>query len=190
MSKFCLKTVSGRYINPCDVQIENISEDDILHSLSYQNRFNGHTRVPFSVAQHTLAMVFAAMEMEESMGVIKTILLHDMHEYIVGDIISPIKALFRKEFENIESDIDMAIYGYYGFLPTPAEITRMKDYDNVVWRVEAHVLMGADAPTITDDVWKLLEANVRRVHGWSPALTQEVFRTTLARCMVQCETAQ
>lgn len=89
-------TLSGAVI-PMDRRTARAEQDisilDIAHSLALTNRFNGHTVRPLSVAEHSLLVVEIA-ERELGLrepGALLAALLHDAHEAITGDLITPAK---------------------------------------------------------------------------------------------------
>lgn len=91
-------TLSGREVLYNEINpTSNISIDDIAHALSLQNRFIGHVRHPYSVAQHCLNCVTAAKEYYYAYGrdynFLLHLLLHDAAEAYIGDIISPVKKM-------------------------------------------------------------------------------------------------
>lgn len=47
-------TYTGRKFYPLDPRPEDVCIEDIAHALALVNRFGGHTRVPYSVAQHSV----------------------------------------------------------------------------------------------------------------------------------------
>lgn len=64
-----------------------ISLTDIAHTLSQINRWGGHTRFPYSVAQHSCLVAARLAPAKQAWG-----LMHDSTEaYMGGDIVSPIK---------------------------------------------------------------------------------------------------
>lgn len=89
-------TISGRevfygVINPSGA----FNIEDIAHSLSIQNRFIGHTKHPYSVAQHCVNCVAVAIDVYKinDSEFLLNLLMHDAAEAYIGDIISPVKKL-------------------------------------------------------------------------------------------------
>jgi len=73
--------------------------DDIVHSLSLMNRFNGAALFPYSVAQHSLhvaSLLPAELRLEG--------LLHDAAEAYIGDMVSPLKQVMP-EYKSVEARI-------------------------------------------------------------------------------------
>lgn len=103
---------------------------DIAESLSKINRFTGHTKPTYSVAQHCVLVSYllndTGFEMEG--------LFHDAHEYITGDISSPMKNAIREmvrrltgedvdPIKAIERPIDAAIAQQFGLIyPRPPQV--------------------------------------------------------------------
>ncbi len=99
--------LSGRrldllYPSPLDVEIE-----DIAHGLARVARWNGQTRGDhiYSVAQHSLLVEAIARRMEPGLApeAALVVLLHDAPEYVVGDIISPFKAVIGDAYKAVEA---------------------------------------------------------------------------------------
>jgi uncharacterized protein len=84
-------TRSGKQVWPLALRPEDICVEDIAHSLSRQNRFLGHTALPYSVAQHSVLVGHAIWEETRDAGLAMWGLLHDASEAYLGDIINPIK---------------------------------------------------------------------------------------------------
>lgn len=81
-----MQTFTGKAVNPLDVREEQIDIVDIAHSLSMQCRYNGHTKVFYSVAEHCVLMS-RAVSPENRLWA----LLHDATETYMGDMIRPLK---------------------------------------------------------------------------------------------------
>lgn len=88
-----ITTVSGREINLRYINPELINVDDIAHSLSRMRRFNGATAVGYSVASHALHVSDLVRRMGGTLSAQLAALHHDSHEYLIGDMVSPMKAL-------------------------------------------------------------------------------------------------
>ena len=88
--------LSGRRLDllnpsPLDIEIE-----DIAHGLAFVARWNGQTvgDWPYSVAKHSLLVedIFARQNPGIATRWRLAALLHDAPEYVLGDMISPVKA--------------------------------------------------------------------------------------------------
>jgi uncharacterized protein len=51
-----LQTVSGRWVNPFDPDLNQLDAGDIARALANQCRFGGHSRGFYSVAQHSVIL--------------------------------------------------------------------------------------------------------------------------------------
>src|SRR5450631_2842879 len=91
------RMLSGRRLDLLDPSPLDIEIEDIAHGLARVARWNGQTRGPtiFSVAQHSLLVehIAHASYSDLSPRCRLTALLHDAPEYVIGDIISPFKAV-------------------------------------------------------------------------------------------------
>jgi hypothetical protein len=67
--------------------------EDIAASLAKVNRFNGHTRVPYSVAQHSIWVSVRISEVTHCPRLSMAGLLHDAAEAFLGDMPSPVQWL-------------------------------------------------------------------------------------------------
>jgi len=79
---------SGQLIDPLKPDPDQIELADIAHALSQINRFNGHTRFPYSVGQHSLLVCDLVPEPAKLEG-----LMHDAVECYVQDIVLPLKSV-------------------------------------------------------------------------------------------------
>ncbi|MEM9330961.1 MAG: HD family hydrolase [Pseudomonadota bacterium] len=140
--------LSGRRLDllepsPLDVEIE-----DIAHGLARVARWNGQTRGKhaFSVAQHSIVVwqAFCKLNPEALPDDELIALLHDGPEYVIGDMISPFKAVLGDEYKDVEARLQEAIHQRYS-LPrkTPAALkTAIKKADTVAAYFEATELAG------------------------------------------------
>ena len=92
----CFQTLSGRIVDLNDPDPASIDLDDVATALSRIVRFNGHTKYPYSVAQHCF-LGAAHLHREGGIGAARRallFLLHDAHETYIGDIATPAAQAF------------------------------------------------------------------------------------------------
>ncbi len=92
MSLDYIETFTGRSFRPLSPGDAPIVIEDIAHALSNQCRFSGHTRVHYSVAEHSVRVSklladWGAPKEEQLWG-----LLHDASEAYLVDIPAPLKS--------------------------------------------------------------------------------------------------
>lgn len=95
MSKSAIVTgIYGSTVDFADLSSSKIELDDIAGQLSRIRRFNGGTKIPYSVAQHSYAMM-RIFSIEGSSPRVKLLaLMHDMTEAFMGDMVGPLKQFF------------------------------------------------------------------------------------------------
>ena len=142
------RMLSGRRLDLLDPSPRDIEIADIAHGLARVARWNGQTRGAhiFSVAQHTL-LVEAVMR-EQTPGVDLRIrlaaLLHDAPEYVIGDMISPFKAVLGGEYKAVEKRLLAAIHVRFELPPVlePETEQMIKHADRGAAYLEATELAG------------------------------------------------
>src|SRR5215204_3148606 len=142
------RMLSGRRLDllnpsPLDVEVE-----DIAHGLARVARWNGQTVGPhiFSVVQHSLLVEAIGGHIDPALPNMTrlVVLLHDAPEYVIGDMISPFKAVIGDAYKAVEKRLLSAIHVRFG-LPalTPAALNRLtKRADAVAAFLEATRLAG------------------------------------------------
>lgn len=142
------RMLSGRRLDLADPSPFDIEIEDIAHGLARVARWNGQTRGDhaFSVAQHAL-LVCEIMELQNP-GLRRDWklagLLHDAPEYVIGDMISPFKAIIGGNYREIEARLMAAVHLRFGL---PAELPdilhrAIKKADLASAYLEATVLAG------------------------------------------------
>jgi hypothetical protein len=122
-----LQTVSGRWVNPFDPDLDQLDAGDIARSLANQCRFGGHSRVFYSVAQHSVIV----SELVESRGGDAedafAALMHDATEAYLGDMPHPLKhrSALGSAFREAEAHLGRAIGERFGIRPDVLEIKRV-----------------------------------------------------------------
>jgi 5'-deoxynucleotidase YfbR-like HD superfamily hydrolase len=142
------RMLSGRRLDLLDPSPLDVEIEDIAHGLARVARWNGQTAGAhaFSVAQHSLAVeaLVARLDGESDPAVLLTALLHDAPEYVIGDMISPFKAVLGPEYKGVEARLSGAIHLRFGLKTvTPAILKRrIKAADTICAFHEATRLAG------------------------------------------------
>ncbi len=99
------RMLSGRRLNLLDPSPLDIEIEDIAHGLSRVARWNGQTHgsFPLSVAQHCLLVEALVAEVAPAPRPRLFALLHDGAEYVIGDMISPFKAVIGDAYKGVEA---------------------------------------------------------------------------------------
>jgi hypothetical protein len=156
--------LSGRRLDLLDPSPLDVEIADIAHGLARVARWNGQTRGAhiFSVAQHTLLVEAVMREQTPRVDVRVRLaaLLHDAPEYVIGDMISPFKAVLGGDYKTVEARLLSAIHVRFGLPPVlGAEIVRrIKEADRGAAYLEATELAG------------FAQAEARRLFGRDPGL--------------------
>jgi len=142
------RMLSGRRLNLLDPSPLDVELDDIAHGLARVARWNGQTIGPhiFSVAQHSLLVEAIAGHINPDMSREwrLAVLLHDAPEYVIGDIISPFKAVIGGAYKTIEAGLLGAIHLHFGLPAQPAAALKrfIKQADRQAAYLEATHLAG------------------------------------------------
>jgi len=142
------RMLSGRRLDLLDPSPLDVELSDIAHGLARVARWNGQTigDQAYSVAQHSLVVetVFSRLMPEATADCRLMALLHDAPEYVIGDMISPFKAVVGGGYKAVEKRLTQAIHLRFA-LPgeTPGPIkTAIKRADQISAYFEAVVLAG------------------------------------------------
>ncbi|MBB6308150.1 hypothetical protein FHS53_002388 [Xanthobacter tagetidis] len=165
------RMLSGRRLDLLDPSPLDVEIEDIAHGLARVARWNGQTHGAhiFSVAQHALLVERIARAAFPDIDARwrLCVLLHDAPEYVIGDMISPFKAVIGGDYKAVEARLLAAISRRFS-LPVhwPAALVKMvKSADRSAAFYEATTLAG------------FAEAEARRLFGaparLDPAVLQE-----------------
>jgi 5'-deoxynucleotidase YfbR-like HD superfamily hydrolase len=167
------RMLSGRRLDLLNPSPSDIEIADIAHGLARVARWNGQTSGThiFSVAQHTLLVeaVMRAQTPRADASQRLAALLHDAPEYVIGDMISPFKAVLGGGYKAVEKRLLAAIHIRFGLPPVlAAEITQLiKAADRGAAYLEATELAG------------FAQAEARRLFGRDPGLPEATERDYL-----------
>ena len=132
------RMLSGRRLDLLDPTPVDVEIEDIAHGLAFVARWNGQTKgdFPYSVAEHSILVeeIFARLQPAASPKERLAALLHDAPEYVIGDMISPVKAAVGPGYGALDDRLAAAIHVRFG-LPaeTPKPLKRqIKKADRIV----------------------------------------------------------
>ena len=142
--------LSGRRLDLLQPQPADIEIADIAHGLARVARWNGQTAGPaiLSVAQHSVLVEALASRLDAGLSAADRLaaLLHDGPEYVIGDLISPFKAVLSGSYKVVEHRLLDAIHARFDLPPCrPALAELIKAADRIAAHFEATQLAGFDA---------------------------------------------
>jgi 5'-deoxynucleotidase YfbR-like HD superfamily hydrolase len=118
------RMLSGRRLDLLDPTPMDIEIEDIAHGLAFVARWNGQTRGdwPYSVAEHSLLVeAIFSIQNRDARAWQLAALLHDAPEYVIGDMISPVKSAVGAGYGEMDARLAAAIHLRFGLpasLPT------------------------------------------------------------------------
>jgi 5'-deoxynucleotidase YfbR-like HD superfamily hydrolase len=140
--------LSGRRLDLLDPSPLDIEIEDIAHGLAFVARWNGQTYgdYPYSVAEHSVFVLelyrrlYPKAERKWQLAA----LLHDAPEYVIGDMISPVKSAVGPGYEEMDKRLTGAIHLRFGLPATiPANIKKgIKRADKISAWLEAVEIAG------------------------------------------------
>lgn len=192
------RMLSGRRLDlahpsPMDVEIE-----DIAHGLARVARWNGQTKGEhaFSVAEHSVVVEQIVRKLEPGLGpdAWLTALLHDSPEYVIGDMISPFKALLGESYKDIEARLQEAIHIRFGLRPVTSGALKkvIKKADHICAWFEAVQLAGFSEAESNGFFGKPPEGMKFRLKPLSAPEAQQLFlkRFEAIQTVMTAETAR
>ncbi|MBA3911228.1 MAG: hypothetical protein C0524_15485 [Rhodobacter sp.] len=189
------RMLSGRRLDLLDPTPMDIEVEDIAHGLAFVARWNGQTMGdwPYSVAEHSLLVegIFARANPGIAPRWRLAALLHDAPEYVIGDMISPVKAAVGPGYGALDERLSIAIHLRFGLpavLPAPIK-KAIKAADKIsAWleavriagfrEAEADKLFGKPVP----EVIRGLEIRLR-----PPAEVRADYVASVGRLLAACD---
>jgi 5'-nucleotidase len=166
------RMLSGRRLDLLDPSPLDVEIEDIAYGLARVARWNGQTKGAhiFSVAQHSLLTeAIARQQLRLDRSRLLAILLHDAPEYVIGDMISPFKAVIGNDHKAVEARLLAAIHLRFGLPAAPSAdlVALIKACDRSAAHLEATRLAGFSA------------TEARRFFGPAPKLPAVIERDYL-----------
>ncbi|WP_299203402.1 HD family hydrolase [uncultured Tateyamaria sp.] len=142
------RMLSGRRLDLLDPTPMDIEIEDIAHGLAFVARWNGQTAgdYAYSVAEHSLLVetLFGRISPNAPAKWRLAALLHDAPEYVIGDMISPVKTSVGPGYKVLDERLEAAVHIRFG-LPAkvPQTIKRqIKKADRISAWMEATQIAG------------------------------------------------
>ncbi|NVO26001.1 HD family hydrolase [Donghicola sp. C2-DW-16] len=163
------RMLSGRRLDLLDPTPMDIEVEDIAHGLAFVARWNGQTigDYAYSVAEHSLLVerIYTLQNPKTPAKWQLAALLHDAPEYVIGDMISPVKAAVGPSYSELDARLTAAIHIRFGLpaaLPKTVKAA-IKRADKVsAWleavkiagfqEAEANKLFGRPASDVLDQI--------------------------------------
>ncbi len=146
------RMLSGRRLDLLDPSPLDIEIEDIARGLSFQARWNGQTigEFPYSVAEHSLLVeqIFHRLYVKASAKWRLAALLHDAPEFVIGDMISPVKAAVGPGYKELDDRLMAAVHLRFG-LPAVLPVAvkkQIKRADKISAWLEAVQIAGFEKP--------------------------------------------
>lgn len=142
------RMLSGRRLDLLDPTPMDIEIEDIAHGLAFVARWNGQTSGDFaySVAEHSLLVetIYARLDPKAPVKWRLAALLHDAPEYVIGDMISPVKAAVGPSYGELDARLTAAIHLRFGLPATLPKVVkqRIKRADRISAWMEAVQIAG------------------------------------------------
>lgn len=164
-----IMTASGRKVDLLKPDPAAICIEDIAHALALQCRFNGHCRLFYSVAQHS---VHCSEICDQKYAM--ECLLHDAAEAYIGDIVRPLKSVLSESgLHEIEFEFECLIAEALGLQVVNGYREEVRRVDNIMLATERRDLLPP-----CDEVWPSLRGVVPlsgTIHTMAPVLAERAF---------------
>jgi len=149
---------------------EMIQLKDVAYSLSNLNRFTGHSDPPYSVAEHCVHCSF----IPDSLQVQKACLLHDLAEFVLNDVSSPVKSLLPK-YKGLEENILCVAFNKFGLNDIPPWDDQIVYVDHGMTRIEIDELMPkSKAFDYVYETYPVLETSPS-IQNWPAKFAEKMF---------------
>ena len=185
------RMLSGRRLDLLDPTPMDIEVEDIAHGLAFVARWNGQTigDYAYSVAEHSLLVtdIFLAQNPTAPIKWQLAALLHDAPEYVIGDMISPVKAAVGPDYGVLDDRLMAAIHIRFG-LPAQLPVAikkQIKKADKISAWIEAVQIAGFTAAEADKFFGKINPnlANTLEIRMRPPVEVRNDFTTRHANLM-------
>ena len=169
-------TASGRRFDVDSPRAADVHAEDLAHALAHLCRFAGHTRVHYSVAQHSLLVSELVPEDLALAG-----LLHDAGEAYLGDVVGPV-ARRLPTFRALERGILAAVAARFGLRPERFHDARVRHADRVALLTERRDLLPPSPIPWEEDLGGV-RPDPRAIAPMLPVQARAAFTARLERLL-------
>lgn len=187
-----MQRASGKGLDIATPDHKAIDFNDMATALSLICRFNGAMLSPrkfYSVAQHSIVVSWLVPERYRLYG-----LLHDGHEYILGDdstpkknVIAALSPEFAEKYRDLKNRWDTAIWEAAGVAVPDAEAkAHVREADHLAMAVERRDLLAEPRDETTRKAWSWLPKPPAGITIGTPLLSAkacEAFLWQLRDCV-------
>lgn len=142
------RMLSGRRLDLLDPTPMDVEIEDIARGLAFVARWNGQTQGDhaYSVAEHSLLVerIYSDQQKTPNPKWQLAALIHDAPEYVIGDMISPVKAAVGLGYKELDDRLVAAIHIRFGLpavLPKSVKAA-IKKADKISAWLEATQIAG------------------------------------------------
>lgn len=121
-----------RLIDPWKIEQYEFNVHDFIKPLSQINRYNGNTRMPYSVAEHTVHLA-RWLKSHDRAHLVPAAIIHDFPEVIIGDMVQPVKREMY-DFVSLDNRIQAHLADQFGV--SPEALAELYDYDRRICQDE------------------------------------------------------
>lgn len=148
-------TANGNELDMAYPQAQKVVLADVAHALSQINRFNGHCRRPYSVAEHSLLVLDIVERLFATTANTNhrlAALMHDAHEAYIGDLATPLKQLVGADWMVLEHRLERVIRSAWALhMPAHEFASAIKQADLIALATERQQLMP-----LSPSLWECL----------------------------------
>lgn len=162
-----IRSISGAKIDIFNPRPEQLNIGDIAHALSMLCRFNGHCPKFYSVAQHSVIVSNIVKK-----GYELPALLHDVSEFALGDVVSPLKH-HLPDFKEIEENFEKTVRKAFGIRNDKKTKLEVKKADQIALITEVRDLITLDDYLFTYD--RNLKPHSEKIKPLSPNKAYQLF---------------
>lgn len=168
-----IEAFNGQYFSLDSDDLEGLAIENIAHALSMVNRFCGHTKFPYSVAEHS---VHVASQLPPELQLIG--LMHDGSEAYIQDIPAPFKP-YLPDYAVIEKKVQDRVYRSVQLDPewVDSVYPEVKRVDSMMCQVEATFLLHSKG-----EGWAA-NPNGLQIYGFDPQTSEGIFLMAFSKIL-------